>query len=220
MKEKRTLVIGITGGIGSGKTMAADLIAEKGYPVIKTDIIAAILMNTDNNIQNRLKQEFGDNIIKNGKPDRTMMAEMVFGTDEKSRRNLNKLNALIHPAVIDSMSQQIEIYEETATDMVIVESALIFDTGLYEGFDYVITVEAKKELRIKRLKESRGLTERDVELRMANQLSSEERMRLADFVIENNGTPEDLEKSVNFILGIVSSLPPKDFSKSDDEENY
>lgn len=214
MKADNIRVVGITGGIGSGKSEFAEFIRNKGYTVIDTDRIAKKLMKNDDNLKESIKNALGnESYLKTGEINREFLANKVFAENEESKKNLDKLNSIVHPAVIEHKINLIEELAEKGESLIFVESALIFEADLQDGYDYVITVNTKKELRIKRLIEKRNLTEEQILLRMDNQISDEEKSRLADFTVENNGTLQDLEKSAEFILSIVENLPGKDFDQ-------
>ncbi|WP_442794627.1 dephospho-CoA kinase [Pelobium manganitolerans] len=176
------LKIGITGGIGSGKTTVCQIFSLLGVPVFYADIVAKDLMVTDAVLIAQVKRAFGNKAyFDNGSLNRKHVSDIVFN----NKQELEKLNSYVHPAVFRAMdvwaSQQKSSY-------VLKEAALLFESGSYRQNDFNILVSADEDLRIKRVMERDGVTHDKVEARMRNQLSEQERLNKADFVIDNNGT--------------------------------
>lgn len=195
-------VIAITGGIGSGKSTVAEHYVKLGYPVINTDSLAGKIMRNDSQIKKKLIEVFGEDLyFENGELNNKQFSDLVFG--EKNNSNLEKLNKIVHPAVIDEMIEQIEELVESGNTLIFVESALIYESALDEGFDYVIVVDANEEKRVKWASERLKLSGEEIRNRMKEQLSSEHKKNMADFVIENNGTIEELLKNAEFLLDII-----------------
>ena len=202
------LVIGLTGGIGTGKSVVASIFAGRGFAVINTDDLAKDVMATNSEVSKAIRDEFGDAAFIGGKLNSQFLGSIVFGDNIE---NLDRLNRIVHPPVIDAMIAQIEELHNSGEKVIFVESALIYSAGIDDGFDYVIAVVADDELRIKRIMESRSMNETEIRKRMSTQTSKEQLISLADFTIENNGTINDLSQSANFILSMIQSLPPKNF---------
>ncbi len=204
--RKKTLCIGITGGFASGKTSAAKIIEEQGYPVIYTDELAKTLMMNNEKIKKRIINKFGAQVYNaDGSLNTIFLADMVFGRSEESHKNLQRLNVIVHPAVIDEMMTQVAHYEKIGEPLVFVESALIYEMGLDEGFDYVISVYSDEEIIIKRAAE-RGFTSEQVKQRNAEQISPKQKSAWAEFSINNNGTLEELRRSTLSLLNIIKEL--------------
>lgn len=177
------LKIGITGGIGSGKSTVCQIFAKMGVPVYSADLQAREIMNTNAKLVKALKKEFGADIYgDDGLLIRPKLAAIVFGDKAK----VEKLNALVHPAVKEDFRQWAQ--KQTNCPYVIKEAALMFESESYKDLDYVVTVTAPKELRILRVVERDGSKRADVIKRMDNQLSEKERAERADFIIKNDGT--------------------------------
>lgn len=210
--EKKFLVIGLTGGIGSGKSEVANYLKGKGYSVISSDENAKKIMAEDKSLMKDIKSAFGDEAYsEDGVLNKEFLAAKVFGRDKESEDNLEKLNRLVHPRTIEMMVNTVDKYRKEGKDLVFVESALIFETGIDDGFDYVIAVDAKEELKIKRVQKRSNISEEEIKYRMSRQLSSEEKLKRADFSIENNGSIAELHSAVDFLLDIITELPPKEF---------
>ncbi|MEN9906302.1 MAG: hypothetical protein RL475_500 [Actinomycetota bacterium] len=183
------LVVGLTGGIGSGKSTVAQNFAELGALVIDADQLArmAIERGTDGFADVLLR--FGDEVIRNGDIDRKKLAEIVF-SDEGARKDLE---GIIHPRVQALFAQAVADLD--IDDILIYEIPLLVETGASEKFDYVITVESDIELRKARLLK-KGLYISQIEKRMASQASEEARTAVADAVIRNDGDEDSLLRQV------------------------
>jgi dephospho-CoA kinase len=183
------LVVALTGGIGSGKSTAAQNFAELGALVIDADQLArmAIERGTDGFADVLLR--FGDEVILNGDIDRKKLAEIVF-SDEKARKDLE---SIIHPRVQALFAQAVADLE--LDDILIYEIPLLVETGAAEKFDYVLTVESDIELRKARLLK-KGLYISQIEKRMASQASEEARTAIAGAVIRNDGDEDSLLRQV------------------------
>ena len=183
------LVVGLTGGIGSGKSTVAQNFAELGALVIDADQLArmAIERGTDGFADVLLR--FGDEVIRNGDIDRKKLAEIVF-SDEGARKDLE---GIIHPRVQALFAQAVADLD--IDDILIYEIPLLVETGASEKFDYVITVESDIELRKARLLK-KGLYISQIEKRMASQAREEARTAVADAVIRNDGDEDSLLRQV------------------------
>ncbi|HYC39381.1 MAG TPA: dephospho-CoA kinase [Chitinophagaceae bacterium] len=173
------LKIGLTGGIGSGKTTVARIFEVLGIPVYYADDAAKQLMNTDVSLREAIETEFGKEAYREGRLDREYLAGIVFSNPEK----LETLNALIHPATIrdadDWMARQNSPY-------VIKEAALLFESGASAYLDSIIGVYAPVSLRIRRVQVRDGVGEEEVRRRMSRQIEESIKMKLCNFVIRND----------------------------------
>jgi dephospho-CoA kinase len=173
------LKIGITGGIGSGKTTVAKVFEALGIPVYYADDAAKRLMQEDEELKQKIMLQFGNEVYKNGKLDKKYLAEIVFASPEK----LAQLNALVHPATLKDADAW--MHNQT-TPYTLKEAALIFESGAHEHLDYVIGVTAPAPLRILRTMQRDGITREAVIARMDKQLEEAIKMKLCDFVIKND----------------------------------
>lgn len=172
-------VVGLTGGIGSGKTTVANLFKAEGIPIYIADTEAKKLLEDSAIIREEVIELLGSKTYdENGKPDRVFIASKVFDNDEL----LKKLNAIIHPRVRLHFQ---EWKNKQTTPYVIYEAAIIFETGRQDNFDYTILVKAPKKERVKRLKKRDNSTVKEIEARMDNQWSDKEKEKLANFTVEN-----------------------------------
>ncbi|MBN2598553.1 dephospho-CoA kinase [Labilibaculum sp.] len=175
------LKIGLTGGIGSGKSIVGRAFEMMGVPVYIADVEAKKLMISDAGLRSSLVSRFGDQIYdSNFNLNRKLLAEIIFNDSEA----LKDINSIVHPAVRNDFIRWCEQYSKKP--YVIQESAIIFDSGLYKSFDKIITVAAEEEIRIQRVIQ-RDLISRELIMeRMRSQLPESIRIEKADFVIYNN----------------------------------
>jgi dephospho-CoA kinase len=176
------LRIGLTGGIGSGKSTVAGIFEVLGVPVSYADEEARSLMNDDEGLRNRIIHHFGAEAYSGGRLDRPWMARQVFNDPEK----LELLNSLVHPVTIASGQQWMLEQEAAKAPYAIKEAALIFETRATRGLDLVIGVGAPDALRIHRAMERDRIPREAVLQRMRNQIKQEIKMALCDFVIHND----------------------------------
>jgi len=185
-------VIALTGGIGSGKSLVANYFFSLGAEVIDADQLARQAIERGSEGFDQVISEFGDVILKDGDIDRRALGEIVFSDPIKRKA----LEAIIHPKVQQALTQARNSLNEN--QILIYEIPLLVETNAASKFDKVITVEAPLELRIERLK-SRGLLQSDIEKRISNQATPEQRRAIADIQIENDGTEEELLRKVEAI---------------------
>ncbi|SDX14098.1 dephospho-CoA kinase [Aequorivita viscosa] len=176
-------IIGLTGGIGSGKTTVAKMFAELGIPVYNSDVEAKILTNTSEAIRKELILLLGDETYKNGKLDRKFLADKIFN----DKVLLQKVNAIIHPKVGEHFKNWVA--NQTAP-YVIKEAAILFESGSNVQCDLVILVTASKKERIRRVMDRDQVSKTEVEARMNNQWNDSEKIKLSNFVIQNETLPE------------------------------
>lgn len=206
-------LIGITGVIGSGKSTVAEIIREMGYAVLSSDAIAKELINDNKNLRDDLLEIFGTQTFKDGKYNSEYISSIVFSEKDTGGENLEKLNNAIHPYVIDELAKKSEELFEKGNELVFNESALIFEAGLDDAYDYIINVYSPKETIIKRIMQRTGLNESQILQRMKYQLSAEEKKRLSDFTIDNTNDIDTLKSSVIFTVELIKDLPAKDYKE-------
>lgn len=173
------LKIGLTGGIGSGKTTVAKMFEILGIPVYYADDAARKLMNEDETLKTSIITHFGEASYKNNELDRKYLAGIVFNDKEK----LDLLNSFIHPVTIRNSEEWMQ--QQTAP-YAIKEAALLFESGAAENLDYVIGVYAPQHIRVKRVMARDGVKADEVMKRISRQIDEEMKMKLCDFVITNN----------------------------------
>lgn len=173
------IMIGLTGGIGSGKSVVAKVFATLGIPVFNADDEAKRIMQTSPEIKNKLIEQFGLEIYNEHGLDKEKLASIVFNDPFQ----LQLLNAIVHPVTIQAAK---DWAAKQTTPYVIKEAALIFESGTADGLFKVIGVTAPLSLRTHRVMQRDGITKEQVDARMRNQISDTIKMRLCDYVIENN----------------------------------
>jgi dephospho-CoA kinase len=173
------LKIGLTGGIGSGKSTVAKVFESLGVPVYKADDEAKKLMAINPQLINLIKKHFSEEVYKEGKLDKAYLASVVFNNKEK----LNLLNSLVHPFTIEDGKSWMKRQQ---TSYAIKEAALIFESGSQGEFDFIVGVYAPETLRIHRTIQRDKTDKERVRLRMQNQIKEEIKMKLCDEVLINN----------------------------------
>lgn len=173
------LRIGLTGGIGSGKSTVAAIFEVLGIPVFYADALAKQLMNTDPELRQNLVAAFGEETYSNGLLNTKHLSSIVFS----DAYQLDRLNAIVHPATIAASEKWIT---GQTTPYVVKEAALIFESGSSAGLDYAIGVWAPQELRIQRVMQRDGVTKDQVLSRINKQIDEHIKMKLCDFVLVND----------------------------------
>ncbi len=173
--------IGITGGIGSGKSTVAAIFEVLGIPVLKSDEVAKMLMNNDAALKQNIINHFGEAVYVNGILDRKHLASLVFDNTEK----LQLLNSLVHPATLKYSQHWAQ---SQSAPYVIREAALIFESGSFKDLDKVIGVYAPEVIRIQRVLKRDDSNISDIQKRIKQQMNEEEKMKLCDYVIDNSGS--------------------------------
>ncbi len=173
------LNVGLTGGIGSGKTIASKIFEVLGIPVYQADAAAKRVMETNSVLKNQLIEQFGNDAFVDGKLNRSYIAEIIFNDKEK----LQLINSLVHPYTIQD---GIEWMKKQTTPYAIKEAALIFESGSQSNFDYIIGISSPQTLRLNRTLKRDNINRELVLERMENQLDEETKMKLCDFVLLND----------------------------------
>ena len=174
-----SIIIGLTGGIGSGKSTVAKIFAQLGIPVLDADATAKHLMNNDESIKAALIKTFGEDVYMDHQLNRQFLAKLVFEDAFK----LNQLNAIVHPVAIQYAK---EWALKQSAPYVIKEAALFFESGSSEGVDKMIGVTAPKHIRIQRVMQRDAISRDEVIKRMDHQLDDSLKMKLCDWVIQND----------------------------------
>lgn len=172
--------VGLTGGIGSGKSTIAKVFSTLGIPIYNSDERAKELIQSNAQVKQSIVAEFGEEAYLNGEYNREFIAQQVFNNAEK----LAKLNSIVHPAVRADFESWCETH--TSSPYIIKEAAILFESGAYKGLDKTINVSASEQLRAERVAKRDASSIESVQQRMKNQLSDSERKELADFTIVND----------------------------------
>ena len=186
-------IIGLTGGIGSGKSTVARLFEALGAEVVDADILAREAVAPGTAALSLILDRFGEGIVdNNGALDRQKLGQIVFG-DEQARRDLN---AIVHPEVASLAQARFRAAASRKVPLVIYDVPLLFENGLEDAFSSIVVVYAPKDVRVKRLVARDGLTERDIHARMAAQMALEDKVGRADHVIDNTMSQDELRQRV------------------------
>lgn len=186
------LKIGITGGMGSGKSTVAKIVQLLGYPVYNSDEQARALMNSDHNLRKEITELFGDNIYKSTGLDRKEISRKVF-TDKDL---LKRLEAVVHPAVENHFNLWCNTQQ---TSLVFKEAAILFESGAYKMLNTIICVTAPEEIRIKRVMKRDGLSQDEVMNRLRFQWNDKKKIELSEFVIYANDDQSVIKQVVNVV---------------------
>lgn len=198
---KKKLKIGITGGIGAGKSLVSRYFEDAGFPVIKSDEVAKELLINDESVKKQIINTFGKSSYSADGVNSKFLAEQIFSDPEKNQ----KMNSIVHPPTTDKIDVITKkLFEEN--NIVFVESALIYEAEIEDRFDYVILVYSGENTCIERVMGRGSISEDEIRSRMAFQIPPEKKREWADFVIENNSSKEDLKSRSSFILTILKSL--------------
>jgi len=188
-----TKVIGLTGGIGSGKSTVSQCLAELGAVIIDADKVGHEAFEPDTDAWREVVATFGRQILTpGGEIDRKKLGEIVFNQPE----SLSRLNQIMHPRMHDMMKAQIEEYRRQGVDVVVLEAAILIEADWASLVDEVWVTVAPEAMVLERLKKQRGLNETQTLARIRSQLSSEERGKHADAVINNDGELDEMKAKV------------------------
>ncbi|RUQ11412.1 dephospho-CoA kinase [Corynebacterium genitalium] len=189
--------VGLTGGIGSGKSTVARMLGGAGFAVVDADQVARDIMEPGSPVLEAVAAAFGADLIgDDGALDRGELARRAFATTEDTQR----LNAITHPAIRAESERRFAAAEEAGEQAVIYDMPLLVDLGLNQDMDLTVVVDVDKEERIRRLVDKRGLDEADARARMAQQIDDATRLAAADVVIDNNGPLDALEPQVAALI--------------------
>ncbi|MCZ7525787.1 MAG: dephospho-CoA kinase [Acidimicrobiia bacterium] len=191
------LLVGLTGGIGSGKSTVAAMLAERGARIVDADAIAREVVEPGRPAFDRLVERFGPGVVgPDGRLDRPALAAIAFADDEARA----DLDAITHPAVGEELLRRVA--EAPADAVVVLDVPLLVEAARDRPYELVIVVEAPREVRLARL-EARGVPRADAEARMASQATDAQRRAVADMVLDNGGTLADLERQVDEAWSVI-----------------
>ena len=192
------MILGLTGSIGSGKTTIAKFFSERGFIVIDADMAGHEILENDEFVKIEIINGFGDDILDElGNIDRQKLGDIVFGNASM----LEKLNNLVHPLIIDAIKSSVRNYKRNNKHNILVEAPLLIETDAKELVEKIIVIKTSKENIIKRLSDKYPIEK--IENIMKSQMPAEEKLKYADFVIDNNGGIEDARRQAE---GIINGL--------------
>ncbi len=195
----KKLVIGVTGGIGAGKSLACKYFEELGCKVFYADDAAKKLYVTNKALKNKLISEFGKDILEKNKISLNRLRELVFNNSKVQKR----VNKIVHPFVFVQFAKFVK---NSAAKIIIHEAALIFESGLNKKVDFVINISSNQKNRIERIRKRNNMTLSGIKYIMWMQLSEKERNERADFIVKNDGTQAQLKKEIQLMYKILSAL--------------
>ncbi len=188
-------IIGVTGGIGSGKSTVSRMLQDKGAYVFDADTVAKELLDTNRDLQQELIDEFMDDIVgADGNIVKSKLARIGFS----NQANQEMLNEIVHPFVIQANEKVLEkVRQRGDVEMYVVDAPLLFEAEMHLRCDYSILVYTRLKIRLERALKRGNLSREEILRRIDLQMPEEEKMELADFVIENNGTEQELASEVD-----------------------
>lgn len=200
MQSNGKIFVGVTGGIGSGKSVVCDFLKKFGCKIINADEIAKQLYRKNEKLKRSLKKEFGKIIYdKHENVSIDKLREVTF----KNFRILRRVDEIVHPFVIKAI---LDSYHKIKRGIVVNEAALILESGFDKYLDIVVLISTRKELRIKRVIKRSGLARKEIEEIISLQLPEKEKIKLSDIIIRNNGTKTLLKQNVNKLSYILRNL--------------
>jgi len=201
MRNKSTnedkVLIGITGGIGSGKSLAADFLVSLGIKVINADLLTKELYKTNKSLKLKLVRIFGRNILnEKGDIGGHEARNIIFS----SAKNIKRVNSIVHPFVIKEIHR---ILKKVSDYMVMVESAIMYESGFYKHLNFGVLIYANKSIRLKRVTARDKIKAADVQKLMKLQIDENEKLKRAEFIIKNNGTKQELKQKIKLLAKIL-----------------
>lgn len=205
LSARRSLILGVTGGIASGKSLVTETFRSLGALVVSADELAREAVRPGSETLRRLVGQFGREILQaDGALDRKALAERVF-TDAGAREALNRIT---HPAIAALAEKRLQELSQQAGRLVVYEAPLLFEAGAEKRVDEVLVVRIDEPLQVERLMRRDGLTEGQARTRIAAQMSQAEKVARADYVVDNSGSPEATAEQVRKIFRQLVALPP------------
>tara|TARA_B110000858_G_scaffold59858_1_gene69737 strand:+ start:176 stop:766 length:591 start_codon:yes stop_codon:yes gene_type:complete len=186
--------VGLTGGIGSGKSTVAKILLELGFPVYNSDKRAKWLMNNDSILKNNIASIFGENSYKNGVLNTNFISNIVFSNPDK----IVQLNSLVHPSVSKDFDKWLKL--NISHNIIFKEAAILIESGAYLKMNKIILVESRNDLKIERILKRDSTDFDSVKKRMDSQSSDIKNKKYVDYIIENNETLESLNTKVNLVI--------------------
>ncbi len=194
-------LIGLTGGIGSGKSTVAQLLADQGWAVVDADQIAHDIVEPGQPALAELAAAFGDDILRtDGSLDRGLLAGRAFASPEQT----DVLNSITHPRIQEETQARFAAARRAGEEFVVYDMPLLVDNGLNKDMDATIVVDVEAEERVRRLVAFRGLDEADARRRIAAQIPDDVRLAAADYVIDNNGPRQALDAQVREVAAALT----------------
>lgn len=192
-----TVVVGLTGGIASGKSTVSNLIREKGFPIIDADLEARLAVEVGEPAYNKIVSYFGEDILlENGEINRPKLGEIIFNNEEKR----HKLNSIVHPDVRRRMLEKRERAIANDESLIVLDIPLLFESKLTTLVDKVLLVYVDEQIQLERLMNRNHFTEQEALARIRSQMPLKDKVKLSDEIIDNNGTLEETGAQLEHIL--------------------
>ena len=193
------LIIGLTGNIGCGKSSLSQIFADKNIKIIDADIIAREIYN-DKKLLNRVYELFGEGIKnEDGSLNRKALGKIVFNDDEK----LIKLNELTHPVVRENVKSKIDEYKNQNEDTLILDAALLIEANYLDLVDKLLVVTCREDVQIERIKKRDNCSTEEALSRIKSQMNQEEKVKYADYIIDNSGTIDELKNKAFIFINYI-----------------
>lgn len=199
--DNHEILIGLTGGIASGKSTVSSMLAAKGLPIVDADKVARQVVEPGTKGLRDIANQFGPQMIdQNGQLDRHHLAEVVF--DDPAKRRV--LNQILQPTIKDEIHRQVESYRSDGQRIIVLDIPLLFETGYAADCDRIVVVNVKEDVQLKRLMARNGYNQTEALERIRAQMPLKAKAARADVVIDNNGNRQDLKKAVD---AFMTTLP-------------
>lgn len=200
---RRTVVVGLTGGVATGKTTIARMFQDLGAQILSADEVVHRLIEPGTEAWKQIRQEFGREVVgPDGNIDRSRLGDLVFQDPEKRRR----LEAILHPPVLDYLRKEADSFRKSGDGVLILEVPLLVEAGALPLVDKVLVVTAEQESQISRLEKRYGMSREAAILRISSQLPLAEKVKYADWVISTEGTLESTKKQVERVWCDIQNL--------------
>lgn len=198
MNKKKPIIVGITGGIGSGKTTVAKHFEKLGFPLYNSDLEARNIQNSNPEVIHQIKTIFGEEAYNTDGLNRIFIANQVFNNKEK----IKQLNNIVHPAVFEDFKNWVA---QQNNDILFKEAAILIESGSYKDCDLIISVIADLDVKIDRIIKRDNFSKEQILARMTNQLKDEERVKYSDFIIDNSKDLDYLYQQVENIADKIKN---------------
>lgn len=195
--RKIAIIIGLTGGIASGKSTVSNMFKERGFSIVDADIAARVVVEPGKDAYKQIVQYFGEDILlQDGQINRSKLGRIIFHNEEKRQ----KLNSIVHPAVRKQMEEWKEEALQKGKNTIIYDIPLLYESNLVHLVEKTIVVYVKPHVQLSRLMARNQLSKEEANARIQSQIPLDEKVKLADAVIDNNGSRDDTEKQVEEII--------------------
>lgn len=188
------MILGLTGGIATGKSLVSDYFKSKGYPVIDADQVSRQVVEAGSLGLSQVADHFGSHILfENGELDRKKLGQLIFSDSEKRK----ELNAIMHPLIRSEVLKQLNQLKKEGYDLIVLDLPLLFESSYEDQVDQVMVVHINKDLQLKRLMKRNDLSQREALQRIHSQMPLEEKMKKSQVLIDNSGTKKETFQQIN-----------------------